>query len=51
MSRYVKDVEAVFGLTFESGALDHPVAGLTDLLTSLNVIHVRILAPDGTMEA
>jgi signal transduction histidine kinase/ActR/RegA family two-component response regulator len=51
MSRYVKDVEAVFGLTFESGALSHPVAGLTGLLMSLNVIHVCLLAPDGTLEA
>jgi signal transduction histidine kinase len=50
MSRYVKDVEAVVGLAFESGALSHPVAGLTDLLTSLNVVHVCILAPDGTIE-
>src|ERR1700709_1990314 len=51
MSRYVKDVEAVFGLAYESGALNHPVAGLTDLLMSLNVIHIGILAPDGTLEA
>jgi signal transduction histidine kinase len=51
MSRYAKDVEAVFGLALESGALSHPVAGLTDLLTSLNVVHVCILAPDGTLEA
>ena len=51
MSRYVKDVEAVFGLAFESGALSHPVAGLTDLLMSLNVIHVCLLAPDGTLES
>jgi signal transduction histidine kinase/CheY-like chemotaxis protein len=51
MSRYVKDVEAVFGLAFESGALSHPVAGLTDLLMSLDVIHVCLLAPDGTLEA
>src|SRR5580698_5584889 len=51
MSRYVRDVEAVFGLAFESGALSHPVAGLTDLLMSLNVIHIGILAPDGTAEA
>jgi signal transduction histidine kinase/CheY-like chemotaxis protein len=51
MSRYVRDVEAVFGLAFESGALSHPVAGLTDLLMSLNVIHVCLLAPDGTLEA
>jgi signal transduction histidine kinase/CheY-like chemotaxis protein len=50
MSRYVKDVEAVFGLAFESGALAHPVAGLTDLLMSLNVIHLCIIAPDGTKE-
>jgi signal transduction histidine kinase/ActR/RegA family two-component response regulator len=51
MSRYVKDVEAVFGLAFESGALSHPVAGLTDLLMSLDVIHVCLLAPDGTLES
>jgi signal transduction histidine kinase/ActR/RegA family two-component response regulator len=50
MSRYVKDVEAIFGLAFESGALSHPVAGLTDMLMSLNVIQVGIIAPDGTME-
>jgi signal transduction histidine kinase len=51
MSRYVKDVEAVFGLAFESGALNRPVAGLTDLLTSLNVIHIFCIAPDGGVEA
>ena len=51
LSHYVKDVEAVFGLVFESGALNHPVTGLTDLLTSLNVIHVCLLAPDGMLEA
>ncbi len=51
MSRYVKDLEAVFGLTFESGALNHPIAGLTDLLTSLDVIHVCLLAPDGPVES
>src|ERR1700710_984442 len=26
ISRYVTDVEAIFGLAFESGALSHPVA-------------------------
>jgi signal transduction histidine kinase len=51
MSRYVKDIEAAFGLVFDSGALTHPVAGLTGLLMSLDVIHVCILAPDGTLEA
>jgi signal transduction histidine kinase/CheY-like chemotaxis protein len=50
MSRYVKDVEAVFGLAFESGALNHPVAGINDLLMSLNVIHICIVAPDGTID-
>jgi signal transduction histidine kinase/CheY-like chemotaxis protein len=50
MSRYVRDVEAVFGLAFESGALNHPVAGLNDLLMSLNVIHIGIVAPDGTTD-
>ena len=50
MSRYVRDVEAVFGLAFESGALARPVAGINDLLMSLNVIHISIIAPDGTTE-
>ena len=50
MSRYVKDVEAVFGLAFESGALNHSVAGINDLLMSLNVIHICIIAPDGSTE-
>jgi HAMP domain-containing protein len=51
LSHYVKDVEAIFGLAFESDALNHPVIGLADLLMSLDVIHVRRLAPDGTLEA
>jgi signal transduction histidine kinase/CheY-like chemotaxis protein len=51
MSRYVRDVEAVFGLAFESGALTHPVAGIADLLMSLNVIHICIIAPDGTTDS
>jgi signal transduction histidine kinase len=51
MSRYVLDVEAVFGLAFQSGALNHSVTGLTDLLQSLNVVHVEIVAPNGTAEA
>jgi signal transduction histidine kinase len=50
MSRYVKDVEAVFGLAFESGALNHPVAGINDLLMSLNVMRICIVAPDGTTD-
>jgi signal transduction histidine kinase/CheY-like chemotaxis protein len=50
MTRYVKDVKAVFSLTFESGGLKTPVSGLADLLTSLDVVHVCILLPDGTVE-
>jgi len=48
MSRYVRDVKAVFGLAFESNALTRPVPGLAELLASLNVLAVRVLAPDGT---
>jgi len=49
-SRYVGDVKAVFSLAFESGALTTPVAGLAELLISLNVEHVCILKPDGRVE-
>jgi signal transduction histidine kinase/ActR/RegA family two-component response regulator len=51
MSRYVKDVKAVFALTFESGALATPVPGLADLLTSLEVIQICVLRSDGTVES
>ena len=51
MSRYVKDLKAVFGVAIESGALDRPVSGLADLLTSLEVIHVCVLAADGSIES
>jgi signal transduction histidine kinase/ActR/RegA family two-component response regulator len=51
LSRYIRDVEAVFALTLESGALEHPVPGLADLLMSLHVIHVCVLSPNGTAEA
>ena len=51
MSRYVKDLKAVFGVAIESGAVDKPVTGLADLLSSLEVVHVCILAPDGNVES
>ena len=51
MSRYATDVKAVFGLALESDAMARPVAGLSDLLTSLNVLQVCVLAPGGTVEA
>jgi len=50
MSRYVRDVKSAFTVVFESGALDHPTPGLADLLASLNVIHVCVVAPDGTVQ-
>lgn len=51
ISRYVRDIEGVFDLTLESGALTRPVTGLTDLLVSLHVVHICILGPDGAAEA
>ena len=51
VSRYIRDADAVFALTLESGALVHPVPGLADLLMSLHVIHVAVLSSDGTVEA
>ncbi|MGE0223096.1 MAG: ATP-binding protein [Acetobacteraceae bacterium] len=51
LTRYVKDVKAAFSLAFESGALSHPVAGLPELLISLNLEHICIIGPDGKVEA
>src|SRR4051794_8376313 len=50
LSRYVRDVKAVFSVTFESGALTTPVPGLAELLLSLDVVHVCIIGPDGKAE-
>jgi len=50
LSRYVRDVKAAFAVAFESGALTTPIPGMAELLISLNVVHVCILAPDGTVE-
>ena len=51
MSRYVKDVKSAFAVAFESGALTTPIPGLSELLASLNVVHVCVVAPDGTIES
>jgi signal transduction histidine kinase/ActR/RegA family two-component response regulator len=51
MSRYVKDLKATFALTFATGAMAHATPGLNDLLTSLSVLHVCVLGPDGSVEA
>jgi signal transduction histidine kinase/CheY-like chemotaxis protein len=50
LSRYVEDVKSAFSLAFESGGLRTQVPGLEQLLRSLNVVHVCIVAPDGTIE-
>ena len=51
MSRYVRDVKAVFTVVFESGALRMSIPGMADLMMSLNVTSVARVAPDGSVEA
>ena len=51
MSRYVQDVKAVFSMAFDSGALARPIPGMSDLLLSLNVVHLCVIGPDGTVQA
>jgi signal transduction histidine kinase/ActR/RegA family two-component response regulator len=49
MSRYVKDLKATFPLAFTPGSMSRPGAGLINLLEALEVIHVCILNPDGSV--
>jgi signal transduction histidine kinase/CheY-like chemotaxis protein len=51
LSRYVKDLKAVFAVTFESGALATTVPGLAELLVSLDVMHICVLGPNGDVES
>jgi signal transduction histidine kinase/CheY-like chemotaxis protein len=51
MTHYVHDLKSGFMVVFESKAINTPVAGLTDLLRSLDFAHVCIVAPDGTIES
>jgi signal transduction histidine kinase len=51
MSRYVKDLKSAFSLAFATGSVTEPTPGLNDLLTSLNVIHICILNPNGTVDS
>ncbi len=51
LSRYVKDLKSAFSLAFATGSVTAPTVGLNDLLTSLNVIHICILNPDGTVDS
>ena len=50
LSRYVQDVKSAFALAFESGGLRERIPGLEQFLTSLNVVHVCVVGPDGTVE-
>ena len=51
MSRYVKDLKATFPLAFATGSVTHPTAGLAAVLASLNVIHICVLNPDGSVDS
>ena len=51
MSRYVRDLKAVFALSFDRGVLAAGIPGLPNLLSSLDVVHVCIVGPDGALEA
>ena len=50
LARYVTDVKAGFEVALTSGALEHDVPGLTDLLNSLDFTHVCIIGADGRIE-
>jgi signal transduction histidine kinase/FixJ family two-component response regulator len=49
MSRYVKDLKATFPLAFTAESMRQPDPSLINLLTSLDVIHICILNPDGSI--
>jgi signal transduction histidine kinase/CheY-like chemotaxis protein len=50
LSRYVIDVKAAFEVTLSSGALEHDVPGLIELLRSLDFLHVCVIGADGKIE-
>src|SRR3984957_694742 len=51
MSRYIKDVEASFMVAFATGQLTQPLPGVASLLASLNMLHVCIMNPDGSIDS
>jgi hypothetical protein len=51
MTRYMHDVKAAFTLVFESNAINMPIAGLANLLTSLDFVDICVVAPNGTVES
>ncbi len=50
MSRYVRDLKSTFSIALDGGVLAAPPPGLSDLLLSLDVVHVSVLAPNGSVE-
>jgi signal transduction histidine kinase/CheY-like chemotaxis protein len=50
LSRYVTDVKAAFEVTLSSGALEHDVPGLLQLLRSLDFLHVCVIGADDKIE-
>lgn len=50
MSRYVVDIKAVFMVAIAPGTLNPDTPGLTQLLDSLDFVHVCVFAADGTIE-
>jgi signal transduction histidine kinase/ActR/RegA family two-component response regulator len=51
MSRYIKDVEASFMVAFATDSLTQPMPGVASLLASLNMLHVCIMNPDGSIDS
>ena len=51
MSRYVKDLKSAFPMAFDNGSASQPNAGLITLLASLDVIHICVLNPDGSIDS
>ena len=52
LSRYVMDLKSAFSLAFTpEGALSPAGSGLDQLLISLDVAHVCVLSPNGTVES
>jgi len=50
MSRYVVDIKSVFMVAIAPGTLNPDTPGLTQLLDSLDFVHVCVFAADGTIE-
>ena len=51
MSRYVKDLKSAFPMAFAGGSMTQTNAGLVNLLSSLDVIHICVLNRDGSIDS